>query len=1196
MGFFTPEQNTPDFRAVTGQVPVIPDPPSADALGAAAFQQDNEVVSAIAAIRNSGPFAPDPSHNPIEATGFRGSHYERDHLDRFLGSRSEPETRAIMGRIDQELANDKTLEAGGMGGVVLRMMAGSLSPTLALPAGVIVGSSKAGLTFMRAAARTGAAGAVQTGLQEAALQASQETRSPTGSALSVGTATILSALLGGAAVKLMSPAEHGAAVASLDRARADMDAHAGNIGTPAPAGAATADTRALELVPYGINQIPGVGPATQQIDPMSRMLTSPSLSARRAAVDLAETPLRFKENLEGVATSAGPSLERLAKMAIDQTRVNVTGELDRLFAEYRFGNAEISIPRLRSQFEDFRGKSDGYMTFDAFKQEIAKAMTEGDKSANPFVEQAAQHIRNTVFEPWKKRAIAAGQLPESIDVKTADSYFMRVYNKQAIAARRPEFVDRVTSFLKGDQAAKAAAKERLGAFQGALDVASGQIDKINRRIAVLSEDVDVVQARAQEATRLNKFAFERSTALRESQYVNDGGIRVDAPGKNIEKARGGATFETKVRNRGNELADRASGKLAEIESLQQKLAAEIANHDAMRGKIEAEIEAWQGHSSTEARSALRARAKASEGRAPDAARLAGADPAIDSAVRRILESDRNLSEQELRSLAHEVTQRILGSPDGRLPYEAGSSGHGVAGDARGPLARRVFNIPDATIREFLEQDVEHIVHSHLRTMVPDVLLAERFGDVRMTEAFRKIEDDFAKLIDGATSEKAGTALNKQRETAIRDLGAVRDRIRGTYGSDYHAIMPNAVRVAAGLKNYNLFTNLGMAAISSLPDMSGTVFRHGLTNVFNDAWAPFLKSMMGQSEAFGQARAQLKAMGIANEALLASRQNAISDIMDTYRPQSRVERTLQWGANKFMLANMLAQWTDIAKTMAALPAMAEILRAASAVAKGTATRRQIANLAESSIDAAMARRIHEQFKTAGEIVDGVHLANTSDWIDRGAREAFEGAVGREADIAVITPGQEKSLWLSNPILGVLGQFKSFTAAATQRILIANLQRRDAQVLQGLLTSLAMGMISYKVNSLLGGQKTSDRPQDWIKEGISKGGLLGWFEEGNALASKMTRGGVDMYRLIGSDKPLSRYAGRSVLDQMLGPTAGKIAGVAQVTGAAGRMEWNEGDTHAVRRLIIGQNLFWLRGVLNETEGGVNAAFGIPMKAPR
>jgi len=169
-----------------------------------------------------------------------------------------------------------------------------------------------------------------------------------------------------------------------------------------------------------------------------------------------------------------------------------------------------------------------------------------------------------------------------------------------------------------------------------------------------------------------------------------------------------------------------------------------------------------------------------------------------------------------------------------------------------------------------------------------------------------------------------------------------------------------------------------------------------------------------------------------------------------------------------------------------------------------------------------------------------------------------------------------------------------AAATERILISNLQRRDAQVLQGMMFSMGLGMLSYKIGSLTGGQPTSDKPQDWIKEAISKGGILGWFEEANALASKATRGGVDVYRMIGADKPLTRYASRSAMDQILGPTAGKIGGILSVASAASKpSEWSESDSKALRRLVAGQNVFYLRGLFNQVEVAGNDAFGIEMK---
>src|SRR5262245_6062323 len=480
-------------------------------------------------------------------------------------------------------------------------------------------------------------------------------------------------------------------------------------------------------------------------------------------------------------------------------------------------------------------------------------------------------------------------------------------------------------------------------------------------------------------------------------------------------------------------------------------------------------------------------------------------------------------------------------------------------------------------------------------MVPDVLLAERFGDTRMTEAFRRIEDDYARMIDRTKDPKDRLKLESRRESDLKDLAAIRDRFRGVYGVDIFNSMRGAARTAAAVKNYNVLSSMGVAALSSLPDMAGSIFRYGLGTVFSDAWGPFARSLATDRELTREAFRQFRAMGVAVEMQTAARHHALSDVTDDFRPQSRLERSLQWGADKFQFLNMLAPWTDLGKTIAATVASQEIFRASEALAKGTATKKQIAALAENGIDRNLADRIATQYGESGGIVDGVHLPNTDKWTDQSARLAFEGAVGREADIAIVTPGQEKPLFLSNPVLNVLGQFKSFVAASTQRILIANLQRRDAQTLQGLLVSMGLGMMSYKLNALAGGQPTSEKPADWFKEAISRGGVLGWFEEGNALAAKMTRGGLDIYRLIGAEKPLSRYAGRSVLDQMMGPTAGKVGSLAQISGAAASGDWGESDTRALRRLTAFQNLFWLRGALNQVEAGANNAFGIEMRPP-
>jgi len=447
------------------------------------------------------------------------------------------------------------------------------------------------------------------------------------------------------------------------------------------------------------------------------------------------------------------------------------------------------------------------------------------------------------------------------------------------------------------------------------------------------------------------------------------------------------------------------------------------------------------------------------------------------------------------------------------------------------------------------------------------------------------------MIDAARDKPKEVArLGAERDQTLENLAAMRDRVRGVYG--WNPNMRNMARIAQGAKIINNLTLMGSTAISSMADMAGTVFRFGFENAFRDGWQPYIAHLMGKNEAFGKFKTQMKALGIGIETATNARQHAIDDVFDVYRPGTWFERTLQAMNDKFFLLNLQAPETDMFKTIAAHVAVSEILRAVKAEAAGTATKAQITALRESGISANLSRGINHQYfeQGFGKTVDGVHLPNTADWNNRSAAEALEGAIAREVDIAVVTPGQEKPKWMSQPVLGLLGQFKSFVAASNERILLANLQRRDARTLQGLVASVGLGMLSYKVNSIASGQPTSDRPQDWFREAISRSGMTGWIEEANALASKGTRGTVDMYRVLGSDRPSTRFASRSAMDQLLGPTAGKVQNILNIAGSASSRDWKAADTHAVRTLNAGQNLFYVRRLLDEVENSFNRGIGV------
>lgn len=691
--------------------------------------------------------------------------------------------------------------------------------------------------------------------------------------------------------------------------------------------------------------------------------------------------------------------------------------------------------------------------------------------------------------------------------------------------------------------------------------------------------------------------IERGLADRDRQRVN---LRV-------AKAREGearSAFEAN-RARGEQL----SGRLGQQQAAEDLLAAARQNAEAervrVRTRMEDEVRAWKGDSSAEAMRALEARDEAERVRGlkqeagvyqGKGERLTSADSAVDRFVKRTIASDRDLSREELEGRSDEVIDRILGGPDGRLPYDIASEGADrIYGKSRSPdrssLRSRDFAIPTNLVSDFVEHDPAHAIGSMLRTLTPDMLLTERFGDVDMTDQFRRLNEEFAAKTAGAKSPAESTKLEAQRKALIRDVAAIRDRVRNLYGWSPDARMRSVARWANVFRNLNVATDLGTSVFNRLGDVSNAVSRYGLMNVVHDAYVPFFKGLVGASELPRIYRRQAIGAAIGVDGMLGQMRHTLSEFNSMERPGNKFERASAIGAEKAMLLTGHGPWTDWAKTLSFMAAAPEFLRTAQRIAEGSGTSKDVARMAQASVSPQMAARIWEAYsKDGGEMIEGVHVPNSGDWTDLEARKHFETAMGREANINVVTPGMEEPLWMSMPIANMLGQFKSYMAAATQRLLIANLQQRDARTLQGFFASLGMGMISYRLYTWLSGEQVSDRPQDWIKEAVTRSAMLGWMSDLNELTAKFTSGKADAFRLIGADHPLTRYQDRDALADLLGPTWSKLEGLSGAIGDTSRGSWSAKDTHNLRQWVILQNWFAIRRLLDQAENGFDSAVGV------
>lgn len=648
-------------------------------------------------------------------------------------------------------------------------------------------------------------------------------------------------------------------------------------------------------------------------------------------------------------------------------------------------------------------------------------------------------------------------------------------------------------------------------------------------------------------------------------------------------------------------------------------------HGRFRDQIEERLHEWKGDGANEALTAIRARekyreAKTAEGKPPEG-RLEAADAAVDRVIRRILESDKAVSPQELRARAEQTADQILGGPAGRLGYDWAEGGpvtgppkNEVNPNPRGSFNRRNFNLPYDLRKDFLVRDLDRVMDAYVRTIIPDLMIAQRFGDVEMKAAFQRIRDDFTgardqvradfqKRIDAAPDEAAKAKLTHKLEKEMaklqnakdgveEDIAAVRDRIRGVYAVPTTRLARNLARAAAVVKSFSVFQFLGNVVMNSASELSSPTMRYGFEKVMGDGWAPLARRLSGLGDEWKHNKTQLRAYGVGTEMELSMRHDSLNDLNRAHMDATAAERLWHRGAEISQIVNGQTLFTDMNKRIMGTVAAVDLLERAQKVAAGKAGKEDLAVLAENSIDPHMARAIWAEVEAGGGMKQGgVWLPNTADWKNAAARQAYEAAVAREADIAVTTPGQEKPLWMSLPVFGLAGLFNSFTAGAHHRMLIANLQRADFHTLAGITATVAMGTVAYALNRVIQGKPIESDPSELLKEGISRSGVLGWFEYANKQAAKLSGGRADIYRLIGAEKPLSRYESQNVLESLLGPAAGHVQSTARVIRAISTGEVSSGDVSAARRLVAPmQNHFLLGRGYDAMQRGVEDLLGV------
>jgi hypothetical protein len=372
---------------------------------------------------------------------------------------------------------------------------------------------------------------------------------------------------------------------------------------------------------------------------------------------------------------------------------------------------------------------------------------------------------------------------------------------------------------------------------------------------------------------------------------------------------------------------------------------------------------------------------------------------------------------------------------------------------------------------------------------------------------------------------------------------LRDLIRGTYKREQNS--NGWARVARAASHFNFMRSLGGVVVSSLSDIARPAMVHGLGRFMSEGIAPLLKNV----EAVRLSTKEAKLAGTVVERVLQHRIQALSGMADPFERGTPVERAME-GMSRFA-----AKWTGMPIWNDSMKAISSVL-SQNRILSGEADRRTLAFL---GIDPATEDAIRAEFKAHGEVMDGVHVANTEQWTNQDAIRAFRAAVGKDVDSTIITPGAADAPLLAHTPTGrLLLQFRSYTLAAHQKVLLRGLQEGKGKFVSGMVGMTSLGILSATLKAWRAGENrwekfkhAAENPGYVIGEGMDN---AGFFTLGFDASNTIEKLGEPMHFSFNPIKtPLMaagtwanpnastqgksiRYSSRGPLGALLGPTAG------------------------------------------------------------
>lgn len=388
-----------------------------------------------------------------------------------------------------------------------------------------------------------------------------------------------------------------------------------------------------------------------------------------------------------------------------------------------------------------------------------------------------------------------------------------------------------------------------------------------------------------------------------------------------------------------------------------------------------------------------------------------------------------------------------------------------------PMMARKIDIPTKRLLAggWIEGDFAVTTQVYHSRMARPLEMVRKFGSTDMRHTFDELEAEFQDHL-AATPKKEHAALRAEYDDQVKQLTSMRDMMLGVYNLPENPDSWTRIAADVGIAS-SIVTQMGRAYQVAVIDAGKIIMFMGMKGLFGGVINRLLNDYDANlSKMWG---ADIQKFGEASETALVGA-HSMGDMSDGIITNwgSNARRMAHKGKSWMHLVNLMGPVTDILKKMTGSFAGDKISRIALDFVSGNKISKTDMKDILSFMDEDMLKRIGDQVKKHGIMKDdqlvsnldwnaksnagNIVYANIAKWDDDAAREAMSTTLVDVVQNTIMTPtAADRPLLMSEPVWRAILLYKGFSITATQRLLMAGVQQRDARVLSSMAVMLGLG---------------------------------------------------------------------------------------------------------------------------------------------